>query len=79
MNANISNALGASGAVYITDTNAHTGNFRAITALEATVIATLVAGNWEGTLTSVPLPAGCTIGGAFTSIDLASGKVVAYE
>lgn len=77
MNVNISNNLGAEGGLYITDTNAHTGEFRAITALEATVIAELI-GNTEGTTTSVPVPSGATIWGKFTSIDLASGKVIAY-
>ncbi len=67
------------GGLYIADTDAHAGDFDAITALEATVVATLVSSNLTGTLTSVPIPAGCTIYGRFSSIDLASGKVIAYH
>ena len=72
------NNKGQSGGIYITDTDAHTGDFDAITALEVAVIATLVSSTITGTLTSVPLPAGVTIFGRFSSIDLASGKVIAY-
>ncbi len=78
-NSNIRNLKGENGGIYITDTNAHTGDFDAITALEVAVIATLVSDNISGTLTSVPLPAGVTIYGRFSSIDLASGKVIAYN
>ena len=72
--------LGAdTGGTYITGTDPVTGSFYAITAIEATVIAALISSNLEGTLTSVPVPAGCTIYGRFSSIDLASGKVIAYN
>lgn len=70
----ITNQRGANGADYIADTNGHTGRWQAITAVEAAVAA-LVAGDVGGTLTAVPIPAGTTIYGAFTSITLASGKV----
>lgn len=74
------------GGLYIDDTAAHAGKFRAITALAAAV-ATLVSttdkdgfgGKIRGTLTSVPIPVGTTIYGCFTSITLASGKVIAYD
>ncbi len=78
-NANIRNLKGEKGGIYITDTTAHTGDFDAITALETAVIAELISDNITGTLTSVPLPAGATIYGRFSSIDLASGKVIAYN
>jgi hypothetical protein len=75
-NVRIANALGRNGGIFITDTAAHTGSFVAITAVAAAV-ADLV-GNIDGTLTSVPIPVGTTIGGRYTSITLASGKVIAY-
>ncbi len=78
-NSNIRNLKGELGGIYITDTNAHTGDFDAITALETAVIAELISSNITGTLTSVPLPAGVTIYGRFSSVDLASGKVIAYN
>lgn len=78
-NVRTTNLQGEAGADYYADSSAHTGNWRAITALEGAV-ASLVAENWSGTLTSVPIPAGVTIyAKKFTSITLASGKVVAYR
>ena len=69
------------GGVYITDTTVHTGQFGAITALAAASVdlVTTQNGIWQGTTTSVPIPAGTTIYGNFTSITLASGKVIAYH
>jgi hypothetical protein len=65
---------------YITDTVAHTGRFHEVYALEASVIASAVAQNATGNaFTSVPLGAGDSIKGVFTSVTLASGKVVAYK
>jgi hypothetical protein len=68
------------GAEYISDTEPHTGRFGKICALEDTVIATLVAEDYTGNaLTSVTLNATAELYGVFTSIDLASGSVVAYR
>jgi len=68
------------GAEFISDTSAHTGRFCEIVALEDSVIATLVTKDWTGNATtSVPLKATGEIKGIFTSITLASGKVVAYK
>jgi hypothetical protein len=68
------------GAEYISDTAAHTGRFGKIYSLEDAVISALVAQDWTGNaLTSVPLKAGDEIEGVFTSVTLASGKVVAYR
>ncbi len=68
------------GAEYISDTSAHAGRFGEIYALEDAVISTLTAQDWTGNaLTSVPLKAGDEIKGIFTSVTLASGKVVAYK
>ncbi len=68
------------GGEYISGTAAHTGNYTAITAL-TTAVAALVstgAGALQGTLTSVTIPAGCTIYANISSITLASGTVIAY-
>lgn len=64
----------------ITDTAAHTGRFFRLYALEATVINTATVQNASGnTFSAVPLPAGGSIDGLFTSVTLTSGKVVAYK
>ena len=72
-------ALGQGGAVYVTDTTQTDGSFGAIQAVADAVFSALVAGNWTGTTTSLPLPAGVTIFGNFTSFTLTSGKVIAYR
>jgi hypothetical protein len=67
-------------AEYINDQAEHTGRFGKIVALENTVIAALTAQDYTGNaLTSVTLNASCELEGVFTSIDLASGSVVAYK
>jgi hypothetical protein len=75
----ISLSLGQGGAVYVADTTQTDGAFGAIQAVADTVFSALVAGNWTGTTASLPLPAGATIFGNFTSFTLTSGKVVAYR
>jgi hypothetical protein len=77
-NVRVVNQKGEHGGLYITDTAAHTGVWDAIQALE-TAEATLVSTNLSGTLTSVPIPAGVTIFGHFSSITLAAGIVIAYN
>lgn len=72
-------SLGQGGATYVTDTTQTDGSFGAIQAVADTVFSALVAGNWTGTTTDLPLPAGATIFGDFTSFTLTSGKVVAYR
>ena len=72
-------SLGQGGEVYVTDTTKTDGSFGAIQAVADAVFSALVAGNWTGTTTSLPLPAGATIFGNFTSFTLTSGKVVAYR
>lgn len=67
---------------HISDTAPHTGNFCRIYALATAVIASasvrgLTAGS--NAFTSVPLPAGAYIDGQFSSITLASGRVIAYR
>jgi len=64
---------------YISGTTAIEGRFVAIRALEATVLATeTVCRSSPDSLASMPIPAGATISGLFTTIKLTSGKVVAY-
>jgi len=73
-------SLGQGGAEYVADTAAHPGNFVAIQAVEVAVINTLTAGNWTpSTATAIPLPAGSTIFGSFSTLTLTSGKVIAYR
>ena len=72
-------SLGQGGAVYVSDTTQTNGNFGAIQAVADSVFAALVSGNWTGTTASIPVPAGVTIFGNFTSFTLTSGKVVAYR
>ena len=67
-----------SAAKIIEDTNAHTGRFSCIKALENTVVAAIVAENITGTLTSVTLNSNTSIEGVITSVTLASGTVIAY-
>lgn len=65
---------------YISDTVAHVGRFGKLYALADAVIASAVIQNASGNaFTSVPLAAGDEIYGVFTSVTLASGKVVAYR
>ena len=62
----------------INDTSAHTGRFGCVQAIKDSEIATLVAENITGDLTSIDLKSNCKIEGIITSITLASGTVVAY-
>jgi len=63
----------------INDTSAHTGRFGCIQALKDSEIATLVAENISGDLTSIDLKSNCKIEGVITSITLTSGTVIAYK
>lgn len=70
----------AIGFEYISDTAAHIGRFYKIYAVATAVISTATVENASGnSFTSVPLGAGDSIEGVFTSITLASGKVIAYK
>ena len=75
----ISLTLGQGGAEYVTDTTIRNGAFGAIQAVADSVFSALVARNWTGNASDLPLPAGATIFGDFTSFTLTSGKVVAYR
>jgi len=65
---------------YISDTAAHTGRFFKLYAVADAVISTATVQNATGNaFTSVPLMAGDYIDGVFTSVTLASGKIIAYR
>jgi hypothetical protein len=74
----IDGSLGQNGSLLITDTNAHTGNFFALSFVVASTL-TALTGNVTGTVTGITYPAGFTIYGNFTSITLASGTAFAYN
>lgn len=64
---------GQYGGLFISDTDAHTGNFGKIIVISNCSITTV--GNI--TLTAASLPAGTIVYGIFTSITLGSGSVLA--
>ena len=71
--------LGQAGVILIDDTDAHTGPFVAIQALEDSVVDVSECDMcWIEDVADFTLPAGLTIYGRFTSIELDSGKVLAY-
>lgn len=80
--------MGQSGAKFISDQAVHTGGFIAIQCVEDTVFNALTpedttngygVGSYNGnTMASETIPAGMTIYGRWTTIDLTSGAVIAY-
>jgi hypothetical protein len=77
MHPNVRTTNRQNGSIVIANTNAVTGEFVAIDVLEATEFDTVV-GNCTG-LDGETVPAGMTIDGLFTSIQLTSGTVIAYR
>ena len=81
-------ALGQAGAKFISDNSVHSGSFVAIQCIEDTVFNALTpadtthgygVGSYNGnTMASETIPAGMTIYGRWTSIDLTSGAIIAY-
>ena len=84
-------SMGQAGAKFINDNAEHTptsGNFVAIQCIEDTVFAALTpldttngygVGSYNGnSMASETIPAGMTIYGRWTTIDLTSGAVIAY-
>ena len=76
--------LGLNGGAYINDTATHTGNWFAIQATEASVLATQASNitNLDDICTgedATELAAGTVLYGNFTSIDLTSGAVIVYN
>jgi hypothetical protein len=74
---------GLSGGNYIADTNPRTGQWLAVQVLADAKFHTLtgnIADIANTTEASAPvIPAGSTIFGYFTAIDLHSGRIVAYQ
>tara|TARA_R100000900_G_scaffold131941_1_gene108287 strand:+ start:258 stop:518 length:261 start_codon:yes stop_codon:yes gene_type:complete len=76
--------LGLNGGIYINGTDVVTGKFFAIQATEATVLAAQASNitNLSNICTgqdATELAAGTVLYGNFTSIDLTSGAVIAYN
>tara|TARA_B100000131_G_scaffold85519_1_gene82456 strand:- start:864 stop:1130 length:267 start_codon:yes stop_codon:yes gene_type:complete len=72
-------SMGGAGGRYITGTSQVTGNFFGIQALTATTLAAGTAGNISGdSLVGAVIPAGATIFGSFTGVQI-SGTAVAYD
>lgn len=77
---NTGSAITPSAAILIDDTDEHTGPFFAITALEdAAVDVDQCDMSFITDVADFTIPKGVTIYGAFTSIELDSGKVIAYS
>ena len=76
---------GQTGADYITDTAAHTGQYRWILCVEPTVIASITSnitpntGGVSTAFSAKTLPAGFGFGADIRSITLSSGSVLAYK
>ncbi len=76
--------LGLNGGIYVNDTAVHTGKFFAIQSTEDTVLAARASNitNLDDICTgqdATTLSAGTVLYGNFTSIDLTSGAVIAYN
>jgi len=77
---NTGSALSPRAAILIDDTDAHTGPYFAITALEdAAVDVSECDMSFITDVADFTIPKGCTIYGQFASIELDSGKVIAYS
>jgi len=71
---------GAGGGILITTAgNTRTGDFYAIQIVSAAVFSNLTGNLGGDAYTGVTFPAGTTIYGAFSSVTLTSGTVIAYR
>ena len=76
---NTGSAIQPTAAILIDDTAEHTGPYFAITALtDAVVDISECDMSFITDVADFTIPKGCTIYGNFTSIELDSGKVIAY-
>ena len=76
---NTGSAIQPSAAILIDDTDEHTGPYFAITALEDAVVDVSECDmSFIADVADFTIPKGLTIYGNFTSIELDSGKVIAY-
>jgi len=80
-------SFGQNGFNVVTDANAHTGDFSAITILTDTVFDSITginlhknsgASETTDSLDGITIPAGVTIFGNISAFELASGNVIAY-
>ena len=76
--------LGLNGGAYINDTATHTGNWFAIQATEASVLASQTSNitNLDDICTGqdgTTLAANTVLYGHFTAVDITSGAVIAYN
>ena len=79
VNRNTGSMIKPSAAILIDDTAEHTGPFFAITALEDAVVDVSECDmSFITDVADFTIPKGLTIYGSFTSIELDSGKVIAY-
>ena len=77
---NTGSAIAPRAAILIDDTNEHTGPFFAITALtDAAVDVDQCDMSFITDVADFTIPKGVTIYGAFTSIELDSGTIIAYS
>lgn len=69
------------GGSVITDTSTHTGRWVALQAMGAgcTLAAGTASADLTGTLTGLVVPAGATLQGRFTAIQLSAGAAVLYQ
>lgn len=74
-NKKIIESMGDYGGVVVNDTNEHTGNFCAISALTSCTITAV--GNVSG-LTAIDVSAGQVVPGLFTSVTLGAGTAILY-
>lgn len=72
-------AFGQVGFSVIADTDAHTGTFYAIKAVNANAVVHTAVSAIGDNLSTITILEGDIIYGNFTSIKLTSGKVLAYE
>lgn len=73
-------SMGGAGGRYLAGTTQVTGNFFGIQALSDTTLAAGTAGNISGdSLVGAVIPAGATIFGSFTGVQISAGKAVVYD
>ena len=75
----VANVPGEGDSDFISDTNVHYGSWYGFLAVAAVSGCDLTGGSVNGTVTSVPIPAGAWVPGRFSYIKLAGGSVVAYR
>jgi len=72
-------SLGQLGGIVIADTEVHTGDWGILHALTAVVFTAVTSSTLSGSLAGVTLYGGDTIFGRFSSIQLTSGTLIAYN